>query len=116
MVIVFLAQEAILEIQQAEREDSAFSHKCLFCRDVFTRNRALLFQHMLEDHSFNVGQPDNLGIINLLKIHTRLGVKPCLHTLIQLKPNRLKLCLHTYTSTNLDTLDNILIAHCTIIM
>ena len=51
-----------MEIQQAEREDSTFSHRCLFCRDVFTGNRALLFQHMLEDHSFNVGQPDNLGM------------------------------------------------------
>ena len=51
-----------MEIQQAEREDSTFSHRCLFCRDVFTGNRALLFQHMLEDHSFNVGQPENLGM------------------------------------------------------
>ena len=51
-----------MEIQQAEREDSTFSHRCLFCREVFTGNRVLLFQHMLEDHSFNVGQPDNLGM------------------------------------------------------
>ena len=62
LINILLAQEAILEIQQAEREDSTFSHRCLFCRDVFTGNRALLFQHMLEDHSFNVGQPDNLGM------------------------------------------------------
>ena len=55
-------QEAVLEVQQAEREDTVFSHRCLFCRDVFTGNRTLLFQHMLADHSFNVGQPDNLGM------------------------------------------------------
>ena len=24
-------------------------------------NRAHLFQHMLNDHGFNVGQPDNIG-------------------------------------------------------
>lgn len=52
--------ECALEQQQLERDDSSFSRGCLFCREHFTGNRALMFNHMAESHSFNVGQPDNL--------------------------------------------------------
>ena len=55
------SQEAVLDQQQSERTDTEFKRSCLFCGMVVTGNRAPLFQHMLEDHSFNVGQPDNLG-------------------------------------------------------
>ena len=54
-------QEAILEQQQSERNDTEFKRSCLFCGMVVTGNRAPLFKHMLTDHGFNVGQPDNLG-------------------------------------------------------
>ena len=57
-------QEAILDQQQSERMDTRFKRLCLFCGLVVTGNRAPLFQHMLDDHNFNVGQPDNLGNVN----------------------------------------------------
>ena len=52
---------AVLAVQQGEREDLSLSRSCLFCRDTFTGNRAELFNHMAFSHSFNVGQPDNIG-------------------------------------------------------
>ena len=54
-------QEAVLEQQHSERQETGFKRSCLFCGLVVTGNRTVLFQHMLEDHGFNVGQPDNLG-------------------------------------------------------
>ena len=58
---VSLTQEAILEVQHLERLETDFSRVCLFCSQMCSGNRADLFQHMLEAHTFNVGQPDNLG-------------------------------------------------------
>ncbi|XP_046355898.2 zinc finger protein 277-like [Haliotis rufescens] len=52
--------EEILKVQQREREDTHFSRSCLFCSQHFQGNRAELFNHMVQDHAFNVGQPDNL--------------------------------------------------------
>ncbi|KAL4226433.1 hypothetical protein ACF0H5_014416 [Mactra antiquata] len=52
--------EYILETQQKEREDETFCRSCLFCKEQFHGNRSDLFTHMIEDHGFNVGQPDNL--------------------------------------------------------
>ena len=51
----------MLDVQQQERRDAKFSRMCLFYSETLSGNRAVLFQHMLEAHSFNVGQPDNLG-------------------------------------------------------
>lgn len=52
-----------MEIQQTERNDTQFNRKCLFCHEVFTGNRKVLFDHMLHSHHFNIGLPDNIGII-----------------------------------------------------
>ncbi|XP_070558091.1 zinc finger protein 277-like isoform X2 [Ptychodera flava] len=52
--------DKVLECQQNERTDSSFSRQCLFCRQQFKGNRADVLNHMAHDHSFSVGQPDNL--------------------------------------------------------
>ena len=54
-------QMALLEIQQSERSDTSFNRGCLFCPQVLKGNRSVLFSHMLEEHGFTVGLPDNLG-------------------------------------------------------
>ncbi|KAI8925209.1 hypothetical protein BC831DRAFT_401417 [Entophlyctis helioformis] len=52
--------EAVLRAQERERRDEAqLARQCLFCRHVLS-NRADLFQHMFEEHSFSIGLPDNL--------------------------------------------------------
>ncbi|BFZ10310.1 hypothetical protein BsWGS_13349 [Bradybaena similaris] len=52
--------ESILAQQQNEREETQFCRQCLFCKQTFCGNRAVLFDHLLRDHTFHVGQPDNL--------------------------------------------------------
>jgi len=70
----------ILDEQQAERADNEFSRSCLFCKVMFHGNRAELFKHMAVDHSFNVGNPDNIvhaaEFIDLIK--SRLDNFVCL--------------------------------------
>lgn len=70
----------ILDEQQSERADTEFSKSCLFCKVMFHGNRAELFRHMAVDHSFNVGNPDNIvhasEFIDLLK--SRLDAFVCL--------------------------------------
>ncbi|XP_041348670.1 zinc finger protein 277-like [Gigantopelta aegis] len=56
--------EEILSQQQKERNDVSFCRMCLFCSESFEKNRADLFNHMAEDHAFNVGRPDNLVFTN----------------------------------------------------
>ncbi|XP_065668162.1 zinc finger protein 277 isoform X2 [Hydra vulgaris] len=52
--------ENVLEEQQLERNDSSFSKTCLFCKETFQGNRAKIFKHMAKEHSFNVGNSDNI--------------------------------------------------------
>ncbi|KAM5172282.1 LOW QUALITY PROTEIN: zinc finger protein 277 [Mantella aurantiaca] len=54
----------ILEQQQSERSDTSFRKLCMFCNEEFKGNRSILFNHMKEEHSFNVGLPDNLVYCN----------------------------------------------------
>ncbi|XP_075065123.1 zinc finger protein 277 [Mixophyes fleayi] len=54
----------ILEQQQHERSDTSFRRLCMFCSEEFEGNRSILFNHMNEEHSFNVGLPDNLVYCN----------------------------------------------------
>ena len=49
-----------------EREKTDFCRQCLFCKEVCKGNRFALFQHMLESHSFHIGQPDNVVFVNEL--------------------------------------------------
>ncbi|XP_067855672.1 zinc finger protein 277 [Heptranchias perlo] len=56
--------EEVLEQQQQERNDSNFARICMFCNEEFAGNRAILFNHMAKDHSFNVGLPDNIVYCN----------------------------------------------------
>jgi len=50
----------VLDEQRAERCIEDFSKSCLFCKVMFHGNRAELFKHMAVDHSFNVGNSDNI--------------------------------------------------------
>lgn len=56
----------ILNKQQAERSDKSFNRKCLFCKQQFKEQRHLLFEHMIADHAFNIGNPDNIVHVNEL--------------------------------------------------
>ena len=61
LIYEYILQMALLEIQQSERTDASFNRGCLFCPQMPKGNRAVLFTHMLEEHGFSVGLPDNLG-------------------------------------------------------
>ncbi|KAM3925223.1 zinc finger protein 277 [Leptodactylus fuscus] len=54
----------ILEQQHRERSDTSFQRSCMFCSEEFKGNRSVLFNHMNEEHSFNVGLPDNIVYCN----------------------------------------------------
>ncbi|XP_075713202.1 zinc finger protein 277 [Rhinoderma darwinii] len=56
--------KSILEQQQHERSDIGFQRWCMFCSEEFKGNRSVLFNHMNEEHSFNVGLPDNIVYSN----------------------------------------------------
>jgi len=70
----------ILDEQQNERVDKQFSRSCVFCKVMFHGNRAELFKHMSSEHSFNIGNPDNIvhaaELIDLIK--SRLDNLICL--------------------------------------
>lgn len=70
----------VLRIQEKERNDNEFSRQCLFCRKIFTGNRSVLFDHLVEDHNLNVGHPDNLVFVQdfLDEIETKLHSLRCL--------------------------------------
>ncbi|KAI9329233.1 hypothetical protein DFJ73DRAFT_860861 [Zopfochytrium polystomum] len=54
----------MLARQERERvEDAMHPRNCLFCKHVL-ENRHELFKHMFNEHSFNIGLPDNLVEIN----------------------------------------------------
>uniref|UniRef100_A0A6I8RCF2 Zinc finger protein 277 n=1 Tax=Xenopus tropicalis TaxID=8364 RepID=A0A6I8RCF2_XENTR len=54
----------ILEQQQHERNDTTLQRLCMFCNEEFKGNRSVIFNHMNEEHSFNVGLPDNIVYCN----------------------------------------------------
>ena len=58
-------QESLLEIQDSERQDTGFKRSCLFCSEICIGNRAMLFDHMIKQHHFNIGLPDNIGTSSL---------------------------------------------------
>lgn len=70
----------VLLVQAKERSDNVFSRQCLFCRKIFTGNRAVFFEHLVEDHNFNVGHPDNLVFVHdfLDDIEDKLKALKCL--------------------------------------
>ncbi|CAG5136307.1 unnamed protein product, partial [Candidula unifasciata] len=72
--------ESVLAQQQKEREETKFCRQCLFCKQTFCGNRAVLFDHLLRDHTFHVGQPDNLVYTDELfdLIQSKLDNQLCL--------------------------------------
>ncbi|KAH9505106.1 hypothetical protein Btru_059561 [Bulinus truncatus] len=72
--------EAVLVQQQKEREETKFCRQCLFCKQTYCGNRAVLFDHLLRDHTFHMGQPDNLVFTDELfdLIQNKLDNQLCL--------------------------------------
>ncbi|XP_055882944.1 zinc finger protein 277-like [Biomphalaria glabrata] len=72
--------EAVLVQQQREREETKFCRQCLFCKQTYCGNRAVLFDHLLRDHTFHMGQPDNLVFTDELfdLIQSKLDNQLCL--------------------------------------
>ncbi|KAG8185750.1 hypothetical protein JTE90_000733 [Oedothorax gibbosus] len=60
---------------QREREDIHFSRDCIFCKKPFTGNRSVLLDHMMEQHNFLIGAPDNIVFINELLDHLEQMLK-----------------------------------------
>ncbi|XP_040266990.1 zinc finger protein 277 isoform X1 [Bufo bufo] len=71
----------ILEQQQRERSDTSFQRLCMFCNEELKGNRSVLFNHMNEEHSFNVGLPDNIVHCNefLDTLQKKLDSLQCLY-------------------------------------
>ncbi|KJE90940.1 hypothetical protein CAOG_02165 [Capsaspora owczarzaki ATCC 30864] len=72
---------SVLEQHSKEREDTSFSHPCLFCRFCETGNRSLLLDHMHQSHGFSIGLPDNLVFIRdyLTVLQNKLDRLQCLY-------------------------------------
>ncbi|XP_011406583.1 PREDICTED: zinc finger protein 277-like [Amphimedon queenslandica] len=73
--------EALLELQHFERTDNNFKRLCLFCHETFTGNRSVLLEHLFESHSFRIGKPDNIVMIDkfLDSLQEKLENLQCLY-------------------------------------
>ncbi|CAH1783503.1 unnamed protein product, partial [Owenia fusiformis] len=71
--------ECVLMCQQSEREEG-FHRCCLFCK-LFDGSKNELFEHMSEEHGFNIGQPDNIVYADELMdyLHEQLKLCKCLY-------------------------------------
>ncbi|XP_050025767.1 zinc finger protein 277 isoform X2 [Dermacentor andersoni] len=71
----------VLASQELERSDTSFRRTCLFCKQIFTENRAALLNHMARDHNFSVGRPDNLVYVEdfLDVLEDKLNKLQCLY-------------------------------------
>ncbi|EGG13732.1 C2H2-type zinc finger-containing protein [Cavenderia fasciculata] len=56
----------VLDQQHRERTDPSFSSSCPMCLEEFKGDRSAVSSHLFEQHSFNIGLPDNLVNINEL--------------------------------------------------
>jgi len=72
--------KSLLLRQEFERKDEGFVGVCPFCSQTFQGNRVLLFDHMIKDHNFNVGHPDNIVNVHefLETIRNKLESRQCL--------------------------------------
>ena len=73
--------EEILAIQEQERASSyRRGQQCLFCLDHLS-NRYLLFEHMFRQHAFNIGQLDNLVMVEdfLTTLSTKIRKNECIY-------------------------------------
>ena len=73
--------KSLLKQLEFERNDTNFKRNCIFCRKVFEGNRNILFRHLVNDHNFNVGNPDN--IVNCMQfldlLEQKLNRLECLY-------------------------------------
>lgn len=73
--------KTILDLQQQERQTVyKESAECLFCRELCSDYRTL-FRHMFKQHSFNIGQLDNLVMVKdfLSILRSLLESKLCIY-------------------------------------
>ncbi|ORX82882.1 hypothetical protein BCR32DRAFT_202345 [Anaeromyces robustus] len=70
----------MLIIQDRERKDNNKPRKCLFCKKIINE-RINYFQHMFDEHNFNIGLPDNIVNIDefLYILQTKLNNLQCLY-------------------------------------
>ncbi|GFW88300.1 uncharacterized protein TNCV_820561 [Trichonephila clavipes] len=80
----------VLDQFEKERKDCTFSRNCLFCRKHFTGNRSVLLNHLMEQHNFLIGAPDNIVFINELLDHLEKMLKEKIHQLGQGRTHNLR--------------------------
>ena len=83
----------MLDLQERERS-LPFHRKCLFCKSE-SHSRTEYFQHMLDEHGFHVGHPDNLVQVNVFldTLEKRMGTGNCVYCQKEF-PSRLVLRKH----------------------
>ena len=67
-------QKHVVEQKEKERQDVSFSRQCIYCSETLTGGVTNCFHHLTHQHSFSLGNPDNIVYgANLLDIlHEKL--------------------------------------------
>ncbi|CAH1395147.1 unnamed protein product [Nezara viridula] len=58
--------ESALDQQKSEREDTNYSHGCLFCRQIIEPTRSEYLIHLSTQHNLQLGKPENLVYVDEL--------------------------------------------------
>ncbi|XP_073974270.1 zinc finger protein 277 [Rhodnius prolixus] len=58
--------ESVLERQRTEREDTTFTHECLYCRQSLGPTRSDFLNHLSSQHNLQLGKPSNLVFVDKL--------------------------------------------------
>lgn len=61
--------EKVLQQQIAEREDTNYSHGCLFCRQDVGPTRAEYLAHVSSQHNLQLGRPEKNCVFRQIHIH-----------------------------------------------
>ena len=75
--------DKVLLIASQERTQSPTQVDCIFCKSKMLRSD--LFTHLLNQHNFNIGNPDNLVYINefISKLTNMIDNRTCIYCTIQ---------------------------------
>ncbi|XP_045115467.1 zinc finger protein 277-like [Portunus trituberculatus] len=70
----------VVEQKERERQDVSFSRQCIYCSEILTGGVTNCFQHLTQQHSFSLGNPDNIvfGAQLLDILHEKLRNLQCL--------------------------------------
>ncbi|KAK9506151.1 hypothetical protein O3M35_008138 [Rhynocoris fuscipes] len=58
--------EIILEQQRIEREDTNYTHECLYCRQMLGPSRSDFITHLSTQHNLQLGKPNSLVYVDKL--------------------------------------------------